>query len=479
VVQEVAGALRNPSGRAFDSLTLALALFFLAGVSLATHFTLQPAIGFILTPLPLIFYRLDTVRFMFLSLASYILFFEAFKPGSNFLHFNTPDALFLVFVLLRLVYRKDFTGFRLPWSGLLLPMYLFIAYGFAMTVPGLAKYGLDVYVLRDFKNLAYLCLAAILCRPGEPLFRAGNIYRILILFVILAAGHSLVVLVQFLIDGRRIVSWNEVIIADAVLMSVALLPVARGARLRLVLVAALAVNSVGLIATQTRGLWGSVLISLAAYAAVKMMRGGFNPRAVLKGTQAVLLMAILAEAVTRLSVGIGLLEFISMRAMAFSPGELVDPYSSLGYRIHESLVVWEKRSLFGHGSGARLYLFFTQLQINGFLDWWSIHSEYFEILHKYGFVGLGLFLWFLLALARRALSLSLSRRTLPSALGLVAMATVLNHSLVSITSGYLIRENVMLWLVLMVGIVDRYQPLAASAKARSSRAGRRGGSPAG
>ena len=171
----------------------------------------------------------------------------------------------------------------------------------------------------------------------------------------------------------------------------------------------------------------------------------------------------------RLSIGMGLFDFIRMRTTSFSPQELVDPASSLGYRITESLVVWEKRSWFGHGSGAPDYLYFTQLGNSKFINWWSIHSEYFELLHKYGFVGMGLFMWFLLVLMIRALRMAFHAKAFVSAMGFLVLTTVINHALVSITSGYLIRENVMLYLVLMVGIVERFHPRTRASRLRAAR----------
>ena len=105
---------------AFDKATLVLCFLYFAAVSLATHVIGKPVIGFALLPLPLLFFRLTSVRFMVLSLSCWLLFFEAFQVGSNFLFFNTPDTLFAVFVIVRLFFRQEFLSFRLPTSGLLM-----------------------------------------------------------------------------------------------------------------------------------------------------------------------------------------------------------------------------------------------------------------------------------------------------------------------------------------------------------------------
>jgi O-antigen ligase len=223
---------------------------------------------------------------------------------------------------------------------------------------------------------------------------------------------------------------------------------------------------IGLLATQTRGLWLSAIISFALYICIRLFKSRTLRLAhLLKSGLAILLLVAIAEVILRISAGVGFLHFVQTRLMAHESNELINPYSSLGYRIHESLVVWEKRTWFGHGSGARLYIFFTQMGMSKFINWWSIHSEYFEILHKYGFLGLGIFMTFILGLLLRAYRIAVHGKAFTSGLGFLVFTTLTNHCLVSITSGYLVRENVMLYMVLLVGIVERYYPRVFPASA--------------
>jgi hypothetical protein len=442
-----------------DQITLIASLAFLAATSVVTHLTQQTWLGFALAPLPLLFYRMDGFRMMLLSLAAYLLFYECFMPGSNFLFFNTPDSMLLVFIAATLFFSPRFPEFRLPVSGGLIPLYAFILYGLALSIQPLLQFGLDFYVMRDVKNLLFLLLVPLLCRRGEPLFDPKGIFRLLLAVVVLTTLHSVVLLSDFIVYGGRPVSWNEVFLADSVLIIPILLALHPGRRTRLLLYCCLPICLIGLLATQTRGLWLSCLISYSLYMVLRLVKSRtLKIGSLLKGAQVALVLLVMAEALLRISMGVGVLEFVQARMMTHSNNELVNPYSSLGYRIHESLVVWEKRTWFGHGSGARLYLFFTQLGMSKFINWWSIHSEYFEMLHKYGFVGLGIFMWFILSLLRRSLRMGMRGKAFPSALGFVAFTTLLNHCLVSITSGYLVRENVMLYMVLLVGIVERYYP---------------------
>jgi hypothetical protein len=444
---------------AMDRLTLIATLAFLAATSILTHLTHQPWLGFVLAPVPLLFYSMGSVGFMFFALACYLLFYEAFAPGSNFIFFNTPDSLIIVFAGLALFNNRTFPSFGLPFSRGLVPLYAFILYGLALSIQPLIQFGADYYVMRDIKNILFLLLVPLLCRRGDPLFDARNLYLILVAFVVLTSLHSAVLLLDFIVNASRPISWNEVFLADAVLMIPVLLSLDPGPPVKKILYLCMPVCLLGLLATQTRGLWLSSMISFAFYLGFRLTKTRtLKLGAVLKVGQSVLGLLLLAEVILRATSGVGVLDFVQTRMMAHSNNEFINPYSSLGYRIHESLVVWEKRTWFGHGSGARLYLFFTQLGMSKFVNWWSIHSDYFEILHKYGFIGLGIFMWFILGLIRRSLGMAMKGKAFPSAMGFLVFTTLINHCLVSITSGYLIRESVMLYMVLITGIVERYHP---------------------
>lgn len=442
-----------------EHLTLVAALAFLAVTGIVTQVTHFSWLGFALSPLPLLFYRIDAFRMVLLTLAGYILLYEGSQPGSNFLFFNTPDSMMLVFIAMTLFFSRGPGSVSIPISANLVPLYAFILYGLALSVGPILQFGFEFYVMRDVKCILFLALVPLLCRRGEPLFDPKNIFRILLAIVAYTTLHSVIELAGFFATGNRLLTWNEIYFSDTVLLIPILLTLNPEKRTRTFLHICLAICLLGLLATQTRGLWLSTLITFLLYGGLRLAKSRtLKIGAVARGVQAALAMLIAGEIILRLSLGVGVLEFIQTRMMAHSNNELINPYSSLGYRIHESLVVWEKRTLFGHGSGARLYLYFTQMGMSEFVNWWSIHSEYFEILHKYGFVGLGIFMIFIISLIRRAYRMAMHGKTFPSAMGFLVFSILINHCLVSITSGYLIRENIMLLMVLMVGIVERYYP---------------------
>jgi hypothetical protein len=137
--------------------------------------------------------------------------------------------------------------------------------------------------------------------------------------------------------------------------------------------------------------------------------------------------------------------------------ELINPFSSLGYRIYESVSVWLKRSLWGHGTGAYLYLFQTQMGRMKFLYWQSIHCEYMEILHKWGFFGLGLYFVFIATYLFQSFKLFISKKKFVSLIGAIAFLTFSNTLIISVTSGYMFRVNMLMWVNLMIGVIVNYR----------------------
>jgi O-antigen ligase len=154
---------------------------------------------------------------------------------------------------------------------------------------------------------------------------------------------------------------------------------------------------------------------------------------------------------------VSLVGFIKGRFTVEGFEEIVNPWSSMGYRIHEAWAVWDERTLLGHGPGAPIHLFFTQLKIDKFIDWWAIHSGYFEYLHKFGFVGLGIILWMFGSYYFLARRMTKSSSRAVAAFGGIISAVLMNTAIVSITSGYFFRHGVIVW-VLLFFIAERLRP---------------------
>ena len=213
--------------------------------------------------------------------------------------------------------------------------------------------------------------------------------------------------------------------------------------------ACLALSTVGLLITQTRGLWISTFVALMVFYVFDLFRGKkFQPGRLLKTLLIGAIVLIATNVLFALVTGSTLLQFIVKRMQGDSLTGLIDPFTSMGYRIHEAWTVWDKRTLFGHGPGATLHVYFTAGEFPKFMDWWSIHSGYFEFLHKYGFVGLGIILWMFGAYFLLAWRLAGSTSRAESAFGAIIATVILNTLIVSITSGYLFRHGVIIWVPL-------------------------------
>jgi len=76
------------------------------------------------------------------------------------------------------------------------------------------------------------------------------------------------------------------------------------------------------------------------------------------------------------AIGIDIKGYVVRRMVTVKENEFVTLHASIGYRIYESYAIWEKRTLFGHGTGAYIYLVKPFKGKIKFMKWWSIHSEY-------------------------------------------------------------------------------------------------------
>jgi hypothetical protein len=157
-----------------------------------------------------------------------------------------------------------------------------------------------------------------------------------------------------------------------------------------------------------------------------------------------------------LTINSDITTLVTKRMTDFKKKEIINPLSSMGYRMYESYSVWTKRTFWGHGTGAYLYLIQTMYPDKKFMHWWSIHCEYMEVLHKWGFAGLALYGLFLAVFLFKSLRLLFSKKQFIATIGAVTTLTVLNTAVISITSGYMFRVNMLMWDVLMVCLVVYY-----------------------
>ena len=262
----------------------------------------------------------------------------------------------------------------------------------------------------------------------------------------------------------RFGTWNEILVGNSVLIAVILLRWLRNPNWRRLLAICIPVLFLGLYATQTRGIWMSTAGCLLVYALMNLALALIKRRplaGMLKGWAAALMGAVALWGVFKFGAGVDLYDKISMRVVAHKEMEFVDPSSSLGFRLYESHRVWQERTWLGHGSGTTIRLWKPTKTSIVRMDWWGIHMEYAEILHKFGVVGLGLFLLLLGSAFWRSFRLAAGGRGFPSAMGFITLLALMNTAVFSLTSGYFLREPAVVYLLFFLVILKKFPPRPA------------------
>lgn len=415
-----------------------------------------PSLSILLAPLPLLAFKFDTFQFLVYYIAVDLLFFEASHIGSVF-HFLQPaDSCLFVFIVLYFIKYHNRFSVTIPINSILVMLYLFIFYVFIMAInPWLTK-GNDHWLLFDLKKYVVLATAAFFC--SQPIFGPKKIVYILLAFVIFTNIYGLITVINFLYSNDRQICWNEIYFGNMFIVSIVLITILRNKTARICLGICVFISGAAILATQTRSIWLSTPVCTLVYLAFFFRRiiHSIDSKKLTRAAVVLLLSFLVIEILMKVTVHSDLIAFVMERMAKFQNNELVDPFSSLGYRMFESYNVWIHRTFWGHGTGAYLYLFMTQLQDKKFTYWWSIHSEYMEVLHKWGFFGLGLYCLFLAVFLFKGLQLFFSRNKFIAAMGAVVFFTVLNTIIISLTSGYMIRVNMLIWDIIMIGIITHY-----------------------
>jgi hypothetical protein len=275
--------------------------------------------------------------------------------------------------------------------------------------------------------------------------------------VLFTAVFSVICIIAFVITTKRVITWSEIYFSDGLIIAIVLMPVIIDRRIRRFLAISAALCFMALLTAQTRGLWLTTTFSLLLYGLVQIRRSkNIEMAKIAKVVSVVLLVVVATHVLLLLTVNLDLVTFITKRLFFQSHNKLLDPANSMGYRIYESYMIWRNKTVFGHGSGARIHLFFTQMDHPKFMDWWSIHSGFFDLLHKFGFVGLGLYVIIFIISIRKSVTLLHSPKKIIQTLGTVAFICLLNHFFISITSEYFFKENVMIYMVILIGMVETY-----------------------
>lgn len=471
VPQGLNPGLSAPAGDSYrldpkSALFIWVYMLVLAVLARATGFGMGVIVAL---PLVLAFVRLNPYRFLVLWIAAYLFFFESSMKGTSFLFFSVADSLLIVYVtLLALFVLPETKSPRLPMSFAFLGLYLYIVLALALAPAALAEYP-ALNVLFDVKTTACMAFIPILLVLDGPEREPKKIFLLMGAVIAFCSLHAIMLCVQFALNGYRPVTWAGIFMVTSIFFCAEMLRMSFSKRTRRLLLLGLGLCILGVLITQTRGLWLASMVGFAYFFTNLLFRSGKSAfrillRLVLIGIAA----AILVNLSFLLVTGKSILELVIDRLNFFSAIELIDPYSSMGYRLHESWAVWDERTWFGHGPGATLNLFFTQMDKSDYLDWWSIHSGYFEILHKYGFVGLILMGWMWLGLFGAAWKVSRNGDAASRAGGMAVQLMLLNHAVYSITSNEFNRPNSpVMWLLAFYFVAKLRRPAPKGERSRS------------
>jgi O-antigen ligase len=433
----------------FEKERFFFVLLYFAALSVAARIVHFAPPFILLAPLSLLFVRLNAYRFLVILIAGYVLFFRPGTPGTVSQGLLISDSLTLAFLFMMLISPSSKPGeVRIPFSGTLAGIYALVAYVLVLTPMAVMKYRPE-YVLFDLKNFFYFLLIPVLLVFDGSSREPKKFVRLVGTFLIFEFFHSLLVIGEFMITRGRVLTLNEIFISDAVIISLLFLRLPLRTRTIWLLRLALAVFLLALLIVQTRGVWASTAAALMLFYFLDFFQNkNFRVASLLRRAAITAVLFGIADVAVRILSGNSVVGFIKNRLAQGDMKELVDPYSSTGYRLHESWAVWTERTNFGHGPGASLHLFFTLSGKGGFTDWWAIHSGYFEILHKLGFVGLGIVFWLFGSYYFLGRRMTKSPSRTVSVFGAILSTVIVNHAVVSISSGYMFRHGVLMWILL-------------------------------
>lgn len=423
---------------------------YIALLAIVAHVFNSTPVAFLLAPLSLLFLKINKFNFVIIYLSCYLFFFDAFSPTSNIWFLNIPDSIIIAFLFINMFSIREMT-ITLPKSNLMIIYYTLILYLIALSIYAIIHHGFDIHLLHDIKKIFLFGMVPIFYSAN--LYRPRRIFSIFMCVILFATLYSAENIVLFAITRQRIIGWNEIFISDAVIISFIMLLFVKKNQARMLLFACFFISVFGLLTTQTRGLWLSTVLSLIVYFlfVFRKLKLSLFFKYLLIGIPVLFAINYLLQ-----FFGFRITDIIAHRMMAFSSDELINPFSSLGYRIYESYVVLKNMTIFGHGSGATLYLFFTQTAEPKFMYWWSIHSQYFEFLHKFGIIGLSIWIVLIVKILFSAKVLINNSNSFTKTIGFIIYLVILNHSFVSITSSYLFKENVSFFIAVLIGLTQYY-----------------------
>ena len=419
-------------------------------VSLIAHSLELPTIAFLIILIPLLFVRCDFSLILAFYFINSLAFYDPSDITSRVSNFLIPDIILLFLIFVVIVKKPDPFEIKIPINSLLITLYLMIFYFIAMSIKPLFVMGKDFYVMADIREVCLFLLVPFIAFHKNFSLKSG--FRLIIIIILSTTFCALNCIITYLLTNDRVLTWHETFFADALLMSIILFFYLKSIKIKIILGTVAVICFFAMIFTQTRSIWLASAICGVLIVPLQLLKG-FKWSSVLKFIKIISFVVILLISVEGI-FKVGLVNLVTNRFKDFSMYELINPASSTGYRVYESYMVLRSSTLWGHGSGARIHLVKTQGKKIKWHYWWSIHCEYFEILHKYGYVGLGIFLIFLAIYFCRASLLIVHSKKVIRIIGLICFIVMLQHCIISITSGYIIRDDITSFLAFMICLLE-------------------------
>jgi hypothetical protein len=430
--------------------------FYLLILALIVSFSEHQLIGMLLAPLPLFFFRINSTNMLILYFACNLFFFPSSWDGANFYFMQISDAVLIAYLVCYYIKKEDFFSFVLPRNSMVLVLYVFLFFIMIRAIGPLLGKGYDIWLFYDIKKYLVFMLAAFFCT--QQIFGPKKIVTILFAIIFFTVLHSLTAVISFFFTQERQLTWNEIYFGNIPIVCLVLLTVVKKVRYKIFLTISALLSLLAMLSTQTRSIWIATTICIVSFLFyqffIKMKK--VEVQEVVKTLLLTVIMVVIIQILMQVFLGTDLWTFLIKRLTSFKSGDPINPFSSIGYRFYESYCVLLHRTFWGHGTGAYLFIFETQGKGYKWVNWWSIHSEYMEVIHKWGIFGLGLYLVFLGFILKQSFQLLLSKKKFIAAMGAIAFFTIVNTLIISITSGYFFRVNMIMFDVIIVGIVANY-----------------------
>ncbi|OGJ89106.1 MAG: hypothetical protein A2268_08905 [Candidatus Raymondbacteria bacterium RifOxyA12_full_50_37] len=392
----------------------------------------------------------DPFKFLLYIFASFILLMPIEKLPAVFLYWaivHVIDPIVLLFIIVYFFnFKKSPFEFHLSVFPALIAFMVFLGYQFLLFFKAPTHMG-RLYGIFELREYAYALLTFFIILRSN--IRHKRMIQILFFIIVLAsiggALNSAGFYYRHLILGLTRIESRQLIhlsffFSQCFLICIIGLTYFKNKKVRIFLGISGAMLGLSMLIDQTRGMWIGTAVALLVY--ISMMTS--NKLKLIRKAAWLLPMLVCAVFIAKVTIGIDVLGIITQRFGDLQPTELINPFTSMGYRVYESLMVLQQTSVFGHGFKAPLHLYLPFF--NKTDDWYGIHDQYLDILYNTGVVGLILFFIFAGLYLVSAYRLSKDPNSNRAFWGKFIFLSFINTLMISITSGFFNRFSSCLFL---------------------------------